>query len=118
MTTQTSVDNFAESASALWSEAISQFEMEAELSEEEKAYLRRFHSPEQVLQELRSNRPPSMLNHKQKQRRKKVQNSVTCVLQIVEVIDIALNLAQVVRHRVSSSLINRPVPPYASFLVQ
>lgn len=115
---QTGMDNFPETVSALWSEAISQFEMEAELSEEEKAYLRQSHSPEQVLQELRSNRPSSMLNHKQKQRRRKVQNSVTCVLQIVEVIDIALNLAQVVRHPASSSLINRPFPPYASFLVQ
>jgi hypothetical protein len=88
--------NSSNSVLILWKEAVDQFIQDAGLSEEDKVYLKKSHTPDEILQEVKKTHHGSRANRKEKERRIELQQGITVALQIFGIIDIALNLAQVV----------------------
>lgn len=98
----------------LWEEAIESFITEAQLSEQEKDFLKGPHSPEEVF-EITRQHWQHKVSKKQWRNHVSVQKAMTAVLNIFGVIDTVLNLAQAVCdfRPVENKLISRRFPLFA-----
>jgi hypothetical protein len=77
----------------LWEEAIESFITEAQLSEQEKVFLKGSHSPAEVF-EITRHHWEHKVSKKQWRNHVGIQKAMTAVLNIFGIIDTALNLAQ------------------------